>query len=203
MYYLLELCLCAFTISLRRTAYSRIQLLVQYPPTYPAEIAIVELSSPSVPPKLLRAKEKECRDIAKQHVNRPQLSWIFHFIDDFIHTNLFIPCWKEVKQVISLCNGKGQIGADDKEGLLNFRLGQGQYYHCFCIRVPYGYPEDGVKIHFASSNFPEDIQKIYLSQAEEICRRCVAGFHADVALQVALLELYCLGCLWRLFRVVM
>jgi hypothetical protein len=123
-------------------------------------------------------------------LNLPQLSSIFRHIDDFIHTNLFIPCWKEVKQIMTLCSGKGKLGADEKEGVIHFRLTEGQYFHSFHVRVPPLYPEEGIEIHFTSSNFPEDIQNIYLSQAEEVCRRCVAGFHTDVALQVRVV-----GCL--------
>lgn len=81
---------------------------------------------------------------------------------------------------MTLCEGKGNISANEKEGLLRFRLREGEYKQDINIHIPYLYPEEGVEIEFLpGSNFPSDIQTIYLSQAQEISRRCVAGFLPD------------------------
>ena len=170
----------------RRTAYSRIQFRLQYPRDYPNEISIIELSSPSLPPPLLRNKEKECREIIKENLGKSQFSLIYEFLYNFVHSNLFIPCWKEVKQVMTLCEGKGTITAVDKEGLLRFKLREGEFYQDINVSIPFLYPEEGIQIEFLShSNFPLDIQNIYISQAQEICRRCVAGFYADHVTEVS------------------
>lgn len=104
---------------------------------------------------------------------------------------MFIPCWKEVKQVMTLCEGKGNMSANKKEGLLRFRLREGEYRQDINIRIPYLYPEEGVEIEFLSSgsNFPTDIQNMYYSQAQEIVRRCVAGFLADHVTDVRFINL--------------
>jgi len=171
------------TVVIMRTAYSRVQLRIQYTPQYPDEVPIVELTSPSLPQPLLRNKEKECLEAARNQLGSPQVQTIFTLMDDFIHMNLFTSCWKEVKQVMGLCNGLGKIGADEKEGILQLRLRQGAYKQSINLRVPYTYPEEGVEIEFKASSFPQDIQSIFLSQAEEICRRCVAGCTAEQATQ--------------------
>jgi hypothetical protein len=86
---------------------------------------------------------------------------------------------------MGLCEGKGVLSADDKAGLLKFRLREGNYRQSFNIQVPFFYPEEGVEIEFlSSSNFPSEIQQIYLSQAQEISRRCVAGIPPDQEAEV-------------------
>ena len=168
----------------RRTAYSRVQLRIQYfAMNYPAEAAIVELSSPTLPTPLLRNKEKECVEEAKKLLGRPQGHAIYDHIAQFIHENLFIPCWKEVKQIYNMCEGKGQIGAKDKEGVIQLRLQKGQYRQIMKLQVPELYPEAGVSIEIMQTSFPFDIAHVYQAQADEISRRCVSGISPDQALQ--------------------
>ena len=89
---------------------------------------------------------------------------------------------------MALCKGKGKMGADEKTGMLHFHITSVEtgHYQSFRVSVPPMYPEEGLSLEFLSSSFPEDIQAIYKAQAEEICRRCVAGFFADEAIQVLL-----------------
>lgn len=60
----------------------------------------------------------------------------------------------------ALCEGHGQIGLKENEGILQFRLkGQEGYFQNFNITVPYMYPEEALGIEFLKSEFPEDIQR--------------------------------------------
>jgi hypothetical protein len=86
------------TVIIIRTVYAKIQLRIQYTENYPNSPPIVELSS-TLPTPLLRSKEKECIEKAKEHLGQPQVSYIFDIMNDFIQNNLFVPCWKEMKQV--------------------------------------------------------------------------------------------------------
>jgi len=96
---------------------------------------------------------------------------------------MFIPCWKEMKAVANLCEGKGQLGCDDKEGILHMRISKDNYRQSIKLKIPPMYPEEGVEIEFLNSNFPDDIQWMFKAQAEEIIRRCVAGFSPDDAVK--------------------
>lgn len=171
------------TVLIIRTAYARVQLRVQYGAEYPNEAPIVELSSPTLPLPLLRNKEKECSDKAREYLGKPQFHAIYDHIYKFIHGNLFIPCWKEMKQVGTLSEGKGSLKVDEKEGVIRLRLTCGQYKQLISLKVPYDYPEQGAVIEFGASNYPADIQLMFKSQAEEIVRRCEAGYTADQAVQ--------------------
>ena len=168
-----------------RTPYSRIQVRIQYLPRYPMEAPLVEISSPSLPLPLLRNKEKVCMDLAKENLGKPQVAIIYEHLNTFIQKNLFVPCWKEIKQVMTLCEGKGNLSADDKEGVLTMRLAHGQYRQGIKLKVPAMYPEEGVQIEFTTSTFPADLQYMFRSQAEEIVRRCESGFSPEQALSVS------------------
>jgi hypothetical protein len=174
------------TVVIIRTAYAKVQLRIQYRTIdYPNEVPIIELSSPTLPLPLLRNKEKECAEKAQEYLGKPQFAKIYEHIYSFIQSNMFIPCWKEIKQVMTLCDGKGTFGADDKEGILSVRLTSGRFKQSFKFKIPYNYPEEGVQIEFLSSNFPNEIQQMFKSQVEEIIRRCVAGFSLEEAINVS------------------
>lgn len=69
----------------------------QYTEKYPQEPPIIELTSPSLPAPLLRLKEKECHEKAKEFLGKSQIKIIYEIIYNFIQINLFIPCWREMK----------------------------------------------------------------------------------------------------------
>jgi hypothetical protein len=170
------------TVIIIRTAYARVQLRFLYSQDYPTVPPIIEISSPTLPLPLLRNKERECLDLCKQHPGKAQFKIVYEQIYQFIHSNMFIPCWKELKQVATLCEGKGKLGMDEKEGVLQMILSCGRYKQNFKLKVPYNYPEEGVQIEFVSSNFPLDVQISFKSQAEELVRRFEAGFTPEQAL---------------------
>jgi hypothetical protein len=154
------------TVVIIRTPYSRVQLRVQYLPNYPDEVPLIELTSPTLPTPLLRLKEKECMEKARVDIGKPQVRAIYEHIYQFIQTNMFIPCWKEMKQVAALCEGRGQLGADEKEGILQLRLTEGAYRQTVKLKVPPMYPEEGVQVEFTTSNFPAAMQYMFRSQTE-------------------------------------
>jgi hypothetical protein len=171
------------TLVLMRTAYSRVQLKILYTPKYPADPPIVELTSPTLPLMLLRNKEKECVDAARtQAAGKAQVSVIYSLVHRFIQTNLFVPCWKEIKQVMAVCEGKGTLSADEEKGILLLRLKVGEYKQTIKFTVPAEYPEDGVALEFSASNFPQEVMFAFQAQASEVVRRCVAGFTPEAAL---------------------
>jgi hypothetical protein len=173
------------TLLIIRTQYSRVQLKIRFTEKYPNEVPTVEISSLSLPLPLLQNKEKECIENARKYMGKSQLRAIYEPIHTFIQTNLFVPCWKEMKQIASLCEGKGKVSIDEKLGLIQLHLVCAKYVQVIKLTVPYNYPEEGIKIEFLASNFPTDIQYMFLSQCEEIVRRCVAGCTAEQALQVS------------------
>ena len=173
------------TLVIIRTQYARVLLRLRFTENYPNELPTLELSSPTLPLPLLQNKEKECLENARQFLGQSMMRAIYEPIYKFIHTNMFVPCWKEMKQIATICDGKGKVGADEKDGTVQLRLKCGAYKQGIKLTVPYNYPEEGVKIEFLYSNFPTDIQYMFQSQADDIVRRCVSGATIEQALQVS------------------
>lgn len=169
------------TVVIIRTQYSKVQLRIKYLPAYPDVIPIVDITSSTLPIPLLRNKENECLDKAREHIGKPQIAIIYSHIYSFIQRNMFVSCWKEMKQVVTLCEGKGQLGCDEKEGTLHMKLKCGDYYQGIKLIIPQMYPEEGVSIEFTTSNFPSDIMFMFKAQANEIVRRCESGIAPELA----------------------
>ncbi len=68
------------TVVIIRTQYARVQLRIQYTPGYPNELPIVEISSATLPAPLLRNKEKESLDKAKEKLGNPLVPIIYEVI---------------------------------------------------------------------------------------------------------------------------
>lgn len=170
------------TVVIIRTQYSRVQLRLQYPENYPNELPIVELASHTLPMPLLRNKEKECLDKAKENIGKAQFFCIYENIYNFIHTNMFIPCWKEMKEINKLMEGKGQIGCNEKEGIISIRLIANNYKFNVKLTIPENYPETGVQFEFLQTNIPADLIVPYKAISEELVKKCEAGFTAEQAL---------------------
>jgi len=171
------------SFALLRTAYTRVQVRVIYKDGYPNKTPIVELTSKVLPVPLLKNKEKECEALAGKHRGEPQLEHIFNFMYDFIQDNMFLPCWKEVKKVAAMCEGTDhKLGCDDKKGVLQLRLRNGLYRQSIDITVPPMYPEECVVVDFPAGNLPSSIMHVFKSHAEDIARRCMAGFTPEAAL---------------------
>lgn len=98
---------------------------------------------------LLRSKEKECSEKARELCGgKPQLQCIYDQLHNFLHNNMFVPCWREIKQVLPLCEGKATMSADEKAGLIRMKISHGGYYQMVKLKVPYFYPEEGLQIGY-------------------------------------------------------
>ena len=176
------------SVTIMRTAYARIQLTVIYNEGYPNVLPGIELSSPSLPFSLLRNKEKECQDKARQALAAFKageltedncgrvcsatpgpglIEAIYSTIHSFIHTNMFVPCWKEMKQLIAFCKDSSidnadaagtadtstsasacsyKLSFDEKLGHMTLRMRNKEYFVHVKVKVPEEYPEEGIKV---------------------------------------------------------
>ncbi len=157
-------------ITVMRTPYSRLALSIIYPAEYPQAPLIVELTSTTLPKPLLKKKEQECNAKVAEHIQKVakgegkkgmlgQVRLVFCYLQDFIQENLFVPCWKELKQVMTLfesANSANKITIDDKTGAITARLKCQGYFQILKIRVPDLYPEEGIKVSSILSVFSVD-----------------------------------------------
>ena len=81
-----------------------------------------------------------------------QVAAVYNLIYDFIQENLFVPCWREIKRVLSMFEegaekkGDNKVAADEKSGILTVRLRCQGYFQSFKLKVDENYPEVGVKV---------------------------------------------------------
>lgn len=188
------------TLTIIKTAYARVQIRLQYNEDYPLKIPIIELTSPTLPLPLLRNKEKECHKLAESLIGKPQLQVMFESLYTFIHDNAFVPCWREVKKLKSIIeqplspspslNTSSSIckmRVNEKKGVIHLDIYHNQYRLSVDMTIPFMYPEDGLIIDIlSSSNFPYEMQQIFKAQADDIVRRCIAGFNPEDALACTL-----------------
>ena len=142
-------------ITCMRTPYSRVTLAMIYPEDYPLAPLIVQLSSPTLPKPLLKKKEQECMIKASEFIkegneeSRGQVRIVHNAVQDFIQDNVFVPCWRELKQIMTLyerANSANKIVADEKTGCINIKLISRGYFQIVKIQVPDMYPEEGIEV---------------------------------------------------------
>lgn len=150
-------------VTCMRTPYSRVTLAMIYPEDYPLSPLIVQLSSQTLPKPLLKKKEQECVAKATEYVKevimgekgemgekgKGQVNVVYNVVQDFIQDNVFVPCWRELKQILILfesSNAENKVVADEKTGGINIRLKCKGYFQIIKVQVPEMYPEEGVKV---------------------------------------------------------
>ena len=155
----------------------------------------------NVVPGLKRKLEKELGDTAKQQSNTEGTrSTTFAGIDaviqrliKFMDSNLFVPCWKELRQVVELINsGKNDtVRLNETKGLIRFTLNSknGKYHYKGSITVDPLYPNTTELLNYGkpcnlkmeSTNLPSSIETLITQQAQELVRRLQDGMQVQHA----------------------
>jgi hypothetical protein len=194
------------TASYQRTPYTRIKFTLTFPEGYPDHPLIVDIKQDEVvPPGLKRKLEQELlvTDILPLG-HYQQVVTVVTKLVQFVNNNKFLPCWKELKQVVNLIqrndekdaatsstNDAGStISVVESKGRINLKLCRKKYYYHCTITVDDGYPstmthEDWGKactLKVISTNFPPNIEHMLTSQAIEIVRRMQDGMTAEKAM---------------------
>jgi hypothetical protein len=195
---------CHFLTAIyEKTPYRRIKTTLTFPEDYPGHPLIVDVAAEKgVPPGLKKKLENVLGDVAQENKGlfsqvEPVLSRLINFVD----TNKFVPCWKELRQAVEKVQksaetpiGKGStIAINDVQGLIKLRLQGFRYYYSCSITIDDGYPsttshEDwgkACKLLVKSTNFPPKVETILTTQARELVRRMQDGMTAEDALHMS------------------
>lgn len=176
-----------------------------------ASVVVGIEGSVNVAPGLKRKLVKDLTDLAKQQKSGStyhQVDAVLKGLINFIDTNMFVPCWKELRQVVELINNSG--GNDDDEspkqqpdtirlvetkGLirLDFQPRNGKYQYKCSITIDPAYPNTSgpadygkpCRFKMESTNLPTQIEKIITLQAQELVRRCQDGMSEDQVLKMS------------------
>ena len=187
-----------------RSPYTRVKLTLTFPDGYPSNplIAMVESNSGGggggviIPPGLKKKIEKELNSLALEKARRDgeqeseQIRHVLERLISFINTNLFVPCWKELKKCIDLMQPQSTISIlSESKGRIRLTLHDAAYHYKCTITIDPAYPDysaaTGGKsclLQVQSSNFPSYIENMITTQAQEIVLRMQSGQSYDRAL---------------------
>lgn len=176
-----------------KTAYRRLMLHVQFTDAYPAEPLHVEVSSDTLPSKLVDKLQTMFREkLAKPEsegglgtLGKPQVAAFYSYVDEMIHENQLLWATPEVRQVLALSKEKPSftVLVNDTEGTLKIKATAGKYMMKAVIRVPDEYPAEPLEIDIPKSSFPATVYTVFLMQSREIARKCSIGISVERAIQ--------------------
>ena len=130
-----------------------------------------------------------------------QVRTVWERLTSFVDTNLFFPCWKELKKSIELVQ-KSNASAkavkskqstlaiiSESKGVIKLSLHNEAYRYSCKLTIDPAYPDfstgKSCQLHLQSTNLPASIEKMITSQAEEIVRRMQEGLSSERALQMS------------------
>jgi len=186
--------------SYERSPYTRVRLTLSFPEGYPDghQLIVSVVADDVVPLGLKRKLEGDLNQIATKDEGYAQIKHVFRHLTTFINENMFVPCWRELKQCVALVKNSNENTQSTKQSTISIYERQGKIklgivassYHYNCsITVDSAYPDfspanngKACLLKVTTTNFSEPIEKILTSQAQEIVRRMQEGLSSDKAL---------------------
>ena len=181
-----------------RTAYTTVRVTLTFPEGYPdTHPLIVAIQASDVaPPGLKKKLEKDLGKVtAETKQGESQVCAVFKSLKQFIDTNRFVPCWKELKQCVDLVGKSdgGRLAMNESTGKINITLQSQKYHFKLSIVIDEGYPSTSEHINYGkpcalkmvSTNFPPKIEKMLTSQAVELIKRLQDGMAVEDAVQMS------------------
>lgn len=190
-----------------RTQYTRIKMTLTFPAGYPSHPLIVNIHQDAVvPPGLKKKLEKELGESVTECAIRSQYDQVrivWERVTSFVDTNMFLPCWKELKKCLDLLQTSNNPASNNEQrakvkastislveakGIIKINLHNEAYFYNCNIVIDPAYPDyspvTGGKsclLRLRSTNFPSTIETLLTSQAQEIVRRMQEGLSQERA----------------------
>jgi hypothetical protein len=178
------------TAGYQRTRYAHIKATLTFCQNYPTKPCIVSVQQDHqyIPKGLARKLETDLGNVAERFKGtHQQVVAVFQHLVTFVDTNLFIPCWKELRQVFDL---QRPIKVDETKGYMKIRFVGGEYYYSCSITIDKGYPSTQSHIDYGkpcqltmdTTNLPQQIERLLTVQARNLVKRMQDGMSANHAL---------------------
>ena len=189
----------------QRTPYTKIKMTLTFPDGYPTHPLIVNIDQDAiVPPGLKKKLEKELNTVAMEQPTQ-QVRAVWERLVSFVDTNLFVPCWKELRQCVEMVQKSDSTAATkkskqkqstitlyDSKGKIKLSLHNEAYYINCNITIDPAYPDfsaaTGGKsclLELTSTNFPKTITDMMMTQAQDIVRRMQEGLSSEKAMNLS------------------
>ena len=196
------------TATYGRTRYARVKVTLTFPDGYPAHHPLIvnvardDVVPPGLKKKLERDLESAATEVGGEY---GQVQAVFRRLMRFVDSNLFLPCWRELRQCVELVGGlscvggggtskaeeRSTISAVETKGKLKIALRNGRYFYRFSAVIDPGYPstlrhEDYGRpcaVQMEGTNFPPKIEVLLTSQARDLVNQLQDGMASEDALR--------------------
>ena len=185
-----------------KTPTRRVKATLTFPDGYPLVGLIVSVSD--VAPGVKKKLEKELTHIAREHVGDEygQVLAVLDKLQTFMDTNLFVPCWKELRQSVDLirnlsksskaAEGSAILSMNETKGLIKVKLMHAKYHYTCNVTIDEHYPvtqsnHDWGKaclLKKTSTNFPVDIATLLTQTCQDLVRHMQDGMPEQQAFQM-------------------
>eukprot|EP00977_Amphora_coffeiformis_P005267 scaffold1123_cov168-Amphora_coffeaeformis.AAC.35 len=173
------------TFKYERTPYVKAKVSLRFPEGYPTSsnlLVTVEGLVPGLNKKLVREMEQQCQ------IGQSQIQPVTRYLTHFLDTNLFVPCWKEVRKLVDLSKQQPQrnndetrfalVSLQETKGILRVKFTRDSYFVEGKIVVNPGYPstttlENPLEWKLLKTNFPSDLSESILVQQIKRFVRCM------------------------------
>jgi hypothetical protein len=162
--------LTAFRVEL--TAHRLVRVSAHAPEAgYPTTPLVLEVRNADYPPplakKLLALAEAAAKGAAAAGAGG--LGPVAVALRDFLAGNLFVPCWRELRQCAALCEsrGGGMVGCNEGKGVAKFAVKTANYGLTFTATVPPDYPATGPTVAVKATDFPKKLVAAQVAQVRE------------------------------------
>ena len=185
--------------------HSRIKLTLTILEGYPTDKPIIDVEYPVI--KGLKRKlesdlNEQCGLVLGQY---GQVLAVFRKLVQFVNTNKFIPCWRELKQctdLVAQVNVKNNVSTSSQtkqstisfnelQGKVKLKLSHNKYFYSCSIQIDDGYPSTvqiadwgkACKLTMLDTNLPPKIEQMMTAQAQELVRKMQDGMPAEEAIR--------------------
>ena len=160
-------------IRFKRTDYRQLVLCIQFSKDYPDSVLLLEAKSKTISDELLAGIVKVTEEHLQKFRGQPQVVAAARFVRNFIWDNRFVVCSEELSFIKKelICD-EDTLKVKQKLGVLHIKAIKNKYHLDCKLTIPDDYPVKPVSF-VVTSNFPVDLEKVFVGQATEIARQCV------------------------------
>ncbi|KAG1664955.1 Retrovirus-related Pol polyprotein from type-1 retrotransposable element R2 [Nymphon striatum] len=159
-------------ISIQKTKYKQIIIILQFPESYPNDPIITELKSKNLSGKLIYGLTNACDLEAKKYLGKPQVMRILKFVRQFLDEKPLCVCSEEISKIKQKLGEEDEIKIIQKTSSVHIKLYKDSYYFRVKLMIPDNYHDEPIGVEEKDSNFPPMFRRRFTGQASEIARQC-------------------------------
>lgn len=195
------------TFQYERTPYIKGKVTLTFPEKYPTQASLI-VSVDGLAPGLCKKLQREMEQVAKDSLLVPssknpddtndttstpqQIQPVVQYFTQFLDTNQFVPCWKEVRKLVDMAQQPSSLvkvlALHETQGVIRLKLtsSSGDYFYDSKLTINPSYPstsnlEDPLQLTRVKSNFPSAMEDVMAKHAKGFVRLLQDGVQVQEA----------------------